>query len=48
VSDQVQVVRIDYLHEDTQSVNTLMDRQVWRYEPEAKTWWLYSGLPAFK
>ena len=48
VSDQVQVVRIDYLHDDTQSVNTLMDRQVWRYEPEAKTWWLYSGLPAFK
>lgn len=48
VSDRMQMVRIDYLHENTQSVNTLMDRQVWRYEPEAKNWWLYSGLPVFK
>jgi len=46
--DRVQVVQIDYLHEDVQSVHSLTDRQTWRYEPESKTWWLYSGLPAFK
>jgi hypothetical protein len=48
VADRVQMVRIDYLHEDKQSVHSLMDRQVWRYEPQAKTWWVFSGLPAFK
>jgi hypothetical protein len=46
--DRVQVVQIDYLHEDVQSVHSLTDRQTWRYEPAGKTWWLYSGLPAFK
>ncbi len=47
-TERVQVVQIDYLHEDVQSVHSLSDRQTWRYEPEAKSWWLYSGLPAFK
>lgn len=43
-----QVVRIEYLHEDVQRVKSLTDRQTWRYDPEAKGWWLYSGLPAFR
>jgi len=47
-TERVQVVQIDYVHQDVQSVRTLTDRQTWRYEPQAKSWWLYSGLPAFK
>lgn len=47
-TERVQVVQIDYLHQDVQSVHSLTDRQTWRYEPESKSWWLYSGLPAFK
>jgi uncharacterized protein YceK len=43
-----QVVRIEYLHEDVQRVKNLTDRQTWRYDPEAKGWWLHSGLPAFR
>jgi hypothetical protein len=43
-----QVVQIDYLHQDVQRMKSLSDRQEWRYDPETKTWWLYSGLPAFK
>lgn len=44
----VQVVQIDYLHQDIQRIKSLSDRQEWRYEPDTKTWWLYSGLPPFK
>ena len=47
-NERVQVAQIDYLHQDTQSVRSLADRQTWRYEPQSKTWWLYSGLPAFQ
>jgi hypothetical protein len=43
-----QVVAIDYLYEDRQVVKQLKDRQLWRYDAEKKTWWLESGLPAFK
>lgn len=46
--DRVQVVQIDYLHENVQALRSLSDRQTWRYDPDSKTWWLYSGLPAFK
>lgn len=43
-----QIVAIDYLYEDRQVVKQLKDRQLWRYDAEKKTWWLESGLPAFK
>ncbi len=43
-----QIVTIDYLHEDRQSMMTLTDRQVWQYDKDLKNWWLVSGLPAFK
>jgi hypothetical protein len=43
-----QVVVIDYLYEDRQVVKQLTDRQVWAWDPELKSWWLKSGLPAFK
>jgi len=43
-----QVVRIEYLFRDRQSIRTLTDRQDWRFEPEAETWWLHSEFPNFK
>jgi len=43
-----QIVTIDYVHEDRQSMMTLTDRQVWQYDKDLKNWWLVSGLPAFK
>lgn len=47
-NERVQVVHIDYVHEDVQSVRSLTDRQTWRYDAPTKAWWLDSGLPAFK
>jgi hypothetical protein len=26
-------------------VRTIIDRQVWRYDEVARTWWLTTGLP---
>lgn len=43
-----QVVQIDYVDEDVQRMRSLADRQVWRYDPDAHRWWLYSGLPPFQ
>jgi hypothetical protein len=43
-----QVVHIEYVHRDTQRLQTLTDRQLWRYDPKANKWWLESGLPAFQ
>ncbi|NEX21568.1 hypothetical protein G3480_14825 [Thiorhodococcus mannitoliphagus] len=43
----MQLVKIEYLHEDKQVVKTLTDRQIWRYDEEEKKWWLESGLPKF-
>lgn len=42
-----QTVSIEYLFEYNQVVRSLTDRQVWRWDDDAKTWWLHSGLPAF-
>jgi len=38
-------VAIEYLFE--QMMRRLPDRQVWRWDEEAKTWWLHRGLPEF-
>jgi len=43
-----QIVQIEYLYEDRQVVKSLIDRQIWRWDAEKKTWWLTSGLPAFE
>lgn len=43
-----QVARIEYVLNDRQRLLSLADRQEWRYEEEAKSWWLHSGLPKFK
>ncbi|MBN8727016.1 MAG: hypothetical protein J0H15_04855 [Xanthomonadales bacterium] len=40
-----QTVRIDLVNINTQSARSVLDQQVWRYDEEAKRWWLVSGLP---
>jgi hypothetical protein len=42
-----QIVRIDYLKEDTQVVKSLTDRQLWRWNDGRGSWYLASGLPPF-
>jgi hypothetical protein len=41
----IQIVRIDYLNEDTQVVKSLTDRQLWRWDDRQGIWSLASGLP---
>lgn len=43
-----QVVMWEYLYDDRQVVKKVLDRQSWEWDPELKTWWLTSGLPAFE
>lgn len=40
-----QVVEIRLVNRHTQVEKVLTDRQRWRWDPEAKRWWLVSGLP---
>jgi hypothetical protein len=40
-----QVVRIELLNVNTQQVRSFVDRQTWKWDEEAKRWWLVSGLP---
>ena len=40
-----QVVRIGIVNLNTQAERTLVDKQTRHYDPEAKHWWLTSGLP---
>ena len=42
-----QVVEIRLVNRNTQVERTLTDHQRWKYDPEAKRWWLVSGLPDF-
>lgn len=43
-----QLVRIEYVQRDRQRMESLADRQQWRYDEQTSSWWLTSGLPAFK
>ncbi len=43
----VQVVQIEYVLDDRQTLKSLSDRQVWRYDEKDGAWWLHSPLPAF-
>jgi hypothetical protein len=43
--DYRQTVQVEIVDRATQSVRTITDRQVWRYDEAAKTWWLTTGLP---
>lgn len=40
-----QNVEIVLINENTQSVRSIVDRQIWRYDSKAQRWWLVSGLP---
>lgn len=40
-----QTVQIELIDRSTQTVRTVVDRQAWRYDEPAKTWWLETGLP---
>jgi hypothetical protein len=40
-----QVVRIGVTNIHTQAERTIVDRQTWHYDPQAKHWWLTSGVP---
>ncbi|WP_017463067.1 hypothetical protein [Dyella ginsengisoli] len=42
-----QVVRIGIVNVHTQVERTLVDRQTWKYDPQAKHWWLTTPLPDF-
>lgn len=44
----VQTAVIQYVFEESQVVHELVDQQHWRYDPEAKRWYLASPLPVFK
>lgn len=41
----VQTVQIEVIDRSSQSVRTIVDNQVWRHDPDARTWRLQSGLP---
>ena len=40
-----QVVEIRFVNRHTQVEKIVTDRQHWRYDAEAKRWWLTTGLP---
>ena len=41
-----QVVEIGVVNEHTQTERAVVDRQRWRWDKQAKRWWLMTGLPA--
>jgi hypothetical protein len=40
-----QIVQISLINKASQSAYDIVDHQTWRWDPEAKHWWLESGLP---
>jgi hypothetical protein len=40
-----QTVQIELVNVNTQSVRSVIDRQVWKYDEAGKRWWLTTGLP---
>lgn len=41
-SQRVEILLVDT---ETQTQRAVTDRQLWRWDPELKRWWLTSGLP---
>ncbi len=41
----VQFAEIEFMNKHTLTTSSLVDREVWRYDEDAKRWWLSSGLP---
>lgn len=44
-TDAAQLVEIRFVNRHTQAERSIMDQQLWRYDADAKRWWLSSGLP---
>ncbi len=44
-AEYLQTVELRVVNRHTQAERTVTDRQRWRYDAEAKRWWLASGLP---
>jgi len=42
------VIEIKYFHIDYMIEKTIIDKQVWKYDSDKKTWHLQGGLPEFK
>jgi len=40
-----QTVQVEVVDRATQSVRTIVDHQVWRFDEAAGRWWLTTGLP---
>jgi hypothetical protein len=40
-----QTVRIDLVNRHTLTERVIIDHQLWKWDPEAKRWWLTTGLP---
>lgn len=41
----VRDVEIGIINRNTQAERTVRYRETWRWDPQAKTWWITSGLP---
>ena len=41
-------VEIVYYNEDSMKLVTLTDNQIWKYDPEIKSWYITTPLPAFR
>lgn len=44
-TEMQQIVGIDLINVNTQNVRTISTVNRWRYDAEAKKWWLMNGLP---
>ena len=44
-NELLQLVEIRLINRHTQAERTLQDRQTWRWDPQARRWWLTTGLP---
>lgn len=42
------VIEIKYYHTDYMIEKTIIDKQLWKYHSDTKTWHLQGGLPEFK
>ncbi len=40
-----QAVEVEVINVHTQTPRLVVDRQIWKWDPEAKRWWLTTGLP---
>ena len=43
-----QTVRIHYIFRDRQVVRSLIDKQLWEYDADAKKWYRANPIPVFK